>query len=177
MNLILHLISSLLGITATYVGVTEKDTWSKAKKCPTKIGYIVIVLATLTAVVQIFAQFLESEKEAKRQEIYKKVFNGWVSVGVYDTGNMNWERSYLQGLEDGPYEVKKNNIYLMKTNLNGRVEPTSCPDSDRTWFDSEPTVIFPKERRVSVLDVKVFEDCPFNGQVRVIAKVIDDILE
>lgn len=142
-------------------GVTQKDTWANGKL--TKVGVVVILLAVSTLVSQAGVKLVEQNIQKSVSEVYAKAYTGWVSVGSFDSNNQ-WKSSYLTGLPPNPKDFKsprknqyflvKEDLFLVKENLNGRSKaPTTCSEFDK-WLDSEGITIFNKNQLVFKQEVK-----------------------
>ena len=183
-ELILELISVLLAFIATYIGVTNENTWLKERKRPTLIGFIVIGLALLTVGAQIGVKTIQAQEKVKLaqelksyKERVRESYTGWISVGLYDENTNKWDVFFLLGLET-PEKIVSNNRYFVKNQLNVRIKPPDyCPDIDNIWFgdDAKTTITLPQMVLVEIVDVKSYPDCgktgKVPGKVRVTAEV------
>jgi hypothetical protein len=176
---LLNLISIILGSIATLIGVTNKDTWENGR--PTMQGIIVIFLALLTGLTQVAAKQIEASEQGKRRELYTKIYTGWVSVGMFDNRKKEWISTspdylspYLQGLEKPPENIRKGDLFIVKTKLRGRSSIIdSCLDFD-AWRKTKESTIFDERQLIEILEVKMVNDCDKQqGQARVFAKITD----
>lgn len=175
MNIIvLNLISALFAIAATYVGVTDQDTWSKEERRPTKTGITVIVLACLTAAIQSSIQIMQWLEKKQFDGLAEQVYNGWISVGVYDKEAKKWDKLFLGGLQT-PEKIDHNGIYIVSSPLYIRTPPPDdCPDNNNIWFSKEAKsgIILPEGKYVKIVDSKPYDNCDKPGKIRVVAKVV-----
>ena len=102
----------------------------------------------------------------------KKIYSGWVSVGMYDNKEGKWKSRYLQGL-DKPKNIKNDDLYVVKTGLYGRKDaPSSCVGF-HDWLKTEETTTFYELQLIKVVEVLKFEACDKQDQTRVFAKITD----
>lgn len=173
--IVLNLISILLAVVATYVGVTDQDTWSKEKGRPTKTGVFVIVLACLTAVIQVSIQTIQWNEKKEFDADIERIYGGWISVGVYDKNSSRWDRVFLKGLQDRTPGDVKNHIYVTQGKLNIRTPPPNyCPDDDNNWFgeSAKTGTILPEDKYVKIVDSRLYDNCNESGKIRVVAKIV-----
>ncbi|MEB3191133.1 MAG: hypothetical protein VKL42_12400 [Snowella sp.] len=186
---LLNLISFILGLAATLIGVTQKDTW-KDNNRPTRIGWLVIILSLLTFITQIGVKTIEKQKANALAQAYAISYKGWISVGQFngtewknESRNKYEKPPYLMGLERSAKidTVKKDGYFLISNEYSYAHEnkPTNCDEFNRTWIHEGEnntksiTALFYKNQLIKILDVYTIADCDQPGTTRVFAKVID----